>query len=822
MLQDIQHALRGFLKTPVFTAVALVTLTLAIGANTAMFSLLNALVLRDLPVRDPHTLVQVSAVAPDATFEAGLTFPMYREFLRRQPVFSAVIGWLGNSVFNIETDREQTSGAVWVVSGNFFSDLGVRAFAGRALAPQDVNETTLEPARVAVLGYGFWQRHFGGDASVIGRRVRVEGQPFEIVGIAPQGFAALGLTIEPDLTIPLTAFPLIANTPAASLTTGTSFWVRVTGRLKPAVTIDQARAALDTLWPQLKADTVPPGYTGAQRDRFLATRLSVASAAKGIEQRLRDRYTQPLVIVFGIAALVLLIACVNLASLMLSRTASRAHEIGVRLALGAGRWRVARQLLIEGVLLSVAGALLGIGFAWWSSQALVALLFRDYLVPASLRVGPDARILAFTTALAVGVGVFFTVVPAWRASRLTFPELLRQSTRTVSGSGRAGRFMVAAQVGLSLVLLTNAGLLVRTLLQIRAMDSGMRSQHVLVAYPSAPPGGYVGVDNDTYYPALVERLKAVPGVQQAAVSLFKPAGGGVVGEGESVARIDVPSSALAARSLFMAISPAVFDTLGIGVRAGRDFSWSDNSRGRRVAIVSDSLARRLFGSGAPMGRHISIGVLPRRQDLEIVGVVADARIYNLKDPNTSAVYVPALQDGDNANWKCFVIRGGGVSLVDLNRAVEPFGHEHIRSTETMPYITDRVLLQERIVAMLAAFFGALALLLAAVGLYGLMSYAVAQRRRDIGIRIALGADRGRIIRAVVGDGLAVTMAGVTCGFAAAFGTVRLVKSLLFGVTTSDPVTLAGAPATLVAVALIACLLPAVRASHVDPITTLRD
>jgi len=820
MRHDITHALRGFRKAPVFTAVAIVSLTLAIGANTAIFSLLNALVLRELPVRDPKSLVHVSSIAQNSTYEAGVTLPMYREFLRRQTTFSAVIGWLGNGVMNVEVEREHTRGAIWCVSGNFYSELGILPLHGRALTPDDVDTTTLQPAPVAVIGYTFWQRHYGGDPAAIGRTIQVEDEPFTIVGVAPKGFTGLGHAIEPDITVPLTAFPIISHVPALSPTSGTTFWVRITGRLRPGVSISQARAAIEAMWPALKADVVPSPYVGAQRDQFLATRIFVASAATGSEQRLREKFTQPLVVLLGVAALVLLVACINLASLMFARIAGRRHEIGVRLALGAGRWRVARQMLVEGVLLSATGAVCGIWVAYVISHALMTRIFSDYLVPASLDVTPDHRLLVFSAALAIAAGILCSSAPAWGASRQGASHLLQRNVRTIAGTGRTGHLLVGTQIALSLTLLTNAGLLVRTLQEIRAVDSGLRIDDVLVAYPTPRAGGYRNVDNDSYYPRVIERLRAVAGVSSAAISLFKP-GVGVVTARERVSPASSPSGAVGTVSLFMPVSPGFFDTLGIELTHGRAFLWGDNSRGRRVAIISETLARQIVPAGDAIGQHIRVGVLPRRQDVEIIGVATDAHVIDAKDPNLSAVYVPALQEADRADWKCFVIRGKSASLAEINRTLDSFGYERINDLQTLAYVTDRAVLQERITAALAAFLGGFALLLGAIGLYGLMSYEITQRRREIGIRLALGAEPAGIRRAVLRDGLALTLAGVAVGFAGALGTTQLVKSLLFGVSAHDWITLVGAPVILIGVATVACLLPAQRASRVDPMIALR-
>ena len=819
MWQDVRLAVRGFRKTPVFSVVAVTTLALATGATTAVFSLLNALILRDAAVRDPHTLVQVAGMRPGSTARMGLTFPMYQELRRRQQVFSAVMGWLDASIVKVETGGGQTQAAVWVVSGNFYDELGVRPLDGRLLNDEDVNERTLEPGRVAVLGHAFWIRHFGGDRHVLGQRIRIEDEWFEIVGIAPEGFRGLNLTVDPDVTLPLTAFPFITDGPRMrSLRANPSFWVRTTGRLKPGVTIEQARVALETLWAELKRATVPTEYAGAQRDRFLEVRPSVESAAKGIEQQLRDTFTNPLIIVLAIAALILLIACVNLASLLLARAATRVHEMGVRLALGAGRGRLVRQLLVEGILLSSIGAACGVWVAYWCSQALVMLIFRDYLVSASLPVAPDAHVVGFVVTIAIATGTLFSLAPAGLAARLEPTALLQRSTRTATTTGKAGRVLVGVQVGLSLVLLTNAGLLVRTLQEVRAVGSGMRSHGVFLASLAPQSGGHIGVDNDTYYRALVDRATAVSGVEKFAVSLARPAGGS--GPTERVSTVGLAGGQSEIESLFMPISPGLFDTLGIPLKSGRDFTWSDTSRTRSVAVISESLAHRLFPGTTPIGRHIRVGVLPHRQDAEIVGLTADAHLYDLKNPNVAAVYVPALQEPNN-NWKSLVIRGGRVPIEDLNRAVGSFGRERVRFTRTLDNVVERALLRERIIAMLATFFGLLALVLVSIGVYGLMSYAVAQRRREIGIRMALGADARSVIRTVVQEGVIITLVGVAGGLAGTLVTVRLVKSLLFGVSAHDSITLAAGPATLIGVAIIACLLPAVRAARVDPMVTLR-
>jgi len=819
--QDLRYAIRSYRHSPGFTFVALVTLTLAIGANTAIFSLLNALVLRDLPVRDPRSLVQLTTINRSSE-EGYLSYPMFQALAREQRVFSSIMAGWGNSVSNVEIGSELTKGYVWAASGNLYGELGIAPAAGRLLVPGDM---TIEPpsaAQVVVLGHTYWQRHFHGDPAAIGQQVRIDGAQFTIVGVAPQGFTGLGLTTEPDLTIPLTAVPLLFGRPVESYGTSASLGIRIVGRVKPDVTLDQARAHLLALWPDVRQAALPPGYTGTRRDDFLATSLSVGSGARGYEIGLRKRFTRPLLIVMGISALILVIACVNLASLMLSRAAARGHEIGVRLALGASRGRLARQMLTEGVLLSLAGGASGVLLAFWICRALTATIFEEYNVAILFTGTPDGRVVAATAGAAIATGIFFSLAPAWRAAQESATEALQQQTRSVSSTGRAGRMLVAAQIALSLVLVANASLLVRTLAELRAVDTGTdRSNEVFVAYPGeARPGSFDRIDNDAYYPQLIARLESIPGVRRASASLMKPAADGT-GFIERVSPIAEPTDlAHGVDAMRTPVSPGFFEAVGIPRVSGRDFSWGDGTRASKVTVISESLARRLFGGASAIGQHVRVGVQPDRQDVEVVGVVADARLYSVKNPNTFAVYMAALQD-PQVNGKCLVVRATNLSLPLVKREVEALGYENVGNMVTLRYITDRAQLQERMTATLAGFFGGLALLLSAIGLYGLMSYSVAQRRREIGIRIALGADRTRVMREIVRDGLSITLAGVAVGLAAAMAAVQLVRSLLFGITPHDPLALAAAPLTLIAVAIAACLIPAARAAQTDPMVALR-
>jgi len=816
--QDVRYAVRIYRRTPGFALVVMLTLALAIGANTAIFSLLNALALRDLPVRDPDTLVQVSTVTP-IQGESFLTFSMFRELSSQQGVFTSVIGAWGNTGVDVSDGGTAMRGLLWAATGNAYEELGIRPVVGRLLGPGDMTVDPLRAEAVAVLGYGFWQRHYRGDVSVVGRALQVEGEPFTVIGVAPAGFTGFALVTEPDITIPLAATPLLSGKSVPTLATSESRSVRVIGRLKPGVTLEQARTQLGAVWPAVRETVLPPTYTGPRRNDFLSMRLDVASASKGSETALRRRYVQPLLILLGIASLVLLIACTNVASLLLSRASVRRHEIGVRLALGASRWRVARQLVTEGVLLSLAGAVGGVLLSFLACGEITRIVFHDYLYPVVFDGTPDMTVIALTTAIGVAAGILCSVLPAWRGTRGTATAALQTEGRTFSVSGRAGRILVGTQLALSLVLLTTAGVLVRSLSELRAVKTGIeRSDDVFVAYPGAAhPGAYDDIDNDAYYPQVLRRIEALPRVRRASVSLLKPGAGG--GPRDAVVRFGDTQEAAGVAATRSPVAPGFFAAIGIPVVKGRDFEWRDNSRALRVTILSQSLARRLFGDTDPLGQRVRVGLDPSRDALEIIGVVADARLYDLKSPDVLAAYTPALQDKD-ASFKCFVIRGDHVSHAALKEAVESLGRERVGNMVTLQYITDRSLLLERLTALMSSFFGSLVLLLAGVGLFGLMSYAVAQRRREIGIRMALGADRRRVVRDVVRDGLAVTLAGLTVGVVAALATVRVVKTLLFGVTPQDPLTLAGAGASLLAIAILACAVPASRAARVDPMIAL--
>ena len=815
---DIRHAVRIMRQSRGVTAIAVLSLALAIGVNASVFSLLNAVVLRPLPAPRPHQLVALETVRPNGT-EGGFSFPAFEAFAARPTVFSSVIGYFGDGIFNVQMHGTLVRGDIWAVTGNFYSELGVQPFAGRLLSEHDVRLESRAPEMVAVLGYGIWRREFGGALDVIGQPVLVEGHPFTVVGIAPPGFTGIGVTSEPDVTIPLTAAPLLIPGSANRFTSFTSRWVSAIGRLHDGKTLTDARAQLDVMWTSIREATLPPGASGKERDDHLATRLQVTSAASGKEWFLRTRFTTPLYVILAVGGLILLIACVNLASLTLSRAAARAHEVSVRFAIGASRSRIARQMMTEGLVVSGLAAAGGLLLAGWSSRALATMMTRDYLVPVALDVSPDARVLAFTAIVAVAAGVLFSVVPAWRMTRQDPAATLQQHGRALTASGRLGKALIVAQVALSIVLLMDAGLLVRTFGALRAIDPGFEVDRVRMATLFPQPDGYRNIEADRYYPELIERLRAVPGVQQIAMTRLRP---GSVEPKQAVAGVESPAGD-GVPADFGRVGPDYFEVLDIPLLQGRAFAWSDNGRAPRGAVLSRSLAARLYPAGDAIGRHIRIGTTAARQDLEVVGIVADARLFNPRDTSVLAVYVPLLQETDPGQWSDIIFRSGAPPAdVDLRRAVQSLGRESIQSYRPLQRLFDRAILQERVTAMLGGFFGALALALAAIGLYGLMAFGVAQRRKEIAIRVALGSPRGEVVRMVIRDALTLVVIGLAIGIPLALVSGRLVASLLFGLTPTDPVTLAATAASLLTIGAIGGYIPGRKASRVNPVDALRS
>src|SRR5579864_414685 len=514
--QDLRYAVRVLVETPVVTAVAIVSLALGIGANTAIFSILNALFLRSLPVHAPQQLVAISTISPDGqNGKDPLSLPMFQEIRQRQQVFSGMFAWSGGGMSNFEANGVKYAAGLDTVTGDYFSTLGIQPVLGRLITPNDVATLAGTSARVAVLGYRCWQARYNGDPEVVGKTIRVDGIPLTIIGVTPKSFAGLIIDGATDVTAP------IGFSGRQTFREPGRLWLEVIGRLKPGATLEQARAEMKVLWPGVQAATEPPGYSGAQRDRFFARRIDAESAATG-NSFMRKHLARPLTLLMGMVGLVLLIACVNLANLMLARVTGRTQELGIRSALGAGGWRITRQLLTESVTLSALGATLGLGAAYWTSRFLVNTMWFGY-VSLALDPTPDLRVLAFTAAIAVVTGVLFGLAPAWRATRTDPARALQCNRRTVhTGAGRFGKLLVSTQIALSLVLVIGATLLVGSLEKLYSADRGFRQQGVLLMQLFPQAGREQIPNRAVYYRQLADALSQLPTVEAVSYSHMGP------------------------------------------------------------------------------------------------------------------------------------------------------------------------------------------------------------------------------------------------------------------------------------------------------------
>jgi len=822
LLQDIRFAFRMLRKSPAFTAVAVLTLALGIGANTAIFSLLDGLILRDLPVPHPEQLVRIGAYAPGAS-DGGLSLSMFEEIARDQKVFSGMFAWQGEGIANVEINGSLSRGDVWPIDGNFYSSLAATPEIGRLIRPEDVDVNSATPALVAVVGYDYWQTHFGGDPAVIGKTIKIEQFPFTIIGVTQKGFAGMTADIPFQIAIPLTAGPLVFDNDTnvqKHLQNRSSLWLNGAARLKSGITLEQARAQLNSLWPAILSAAMPVNPTPEMRSRFLALHLNMESGARG-ESYVRGRFSTPLYVLWGISGLIVLIACVNLASLMLSRAAARSHEMGVRVALGASRWRLARQTLTESVMLSALGTLAGLILGLWGSRALSNLIFSEtYVVPGALNLKPDLRMLGFTIAAAILTGMLFGLAPALRASAEDPNAALQQSSRSVGrGTGRLGKGLILAQIALSLVLLTSAGLFIRSMEKLRDVRPGYQPQGLLDAdlYPN--PGGYKNLNWTSYYHQLTDKVVSLPGVASVGISHMHP---GWMEWNEQVAPSSSPQSSIKVNCALT--MPGFFRTMGITLLRGRTFTWEDDDHAPRVALVSESLARTLFPAHDAVGKRIDIPSESKWQGIQIVGIVADATVYNIRKHAPPTVYVPSIQYGDYSGWSQLIVRTRIAPArveYSIRQAVQSLGHEYVPETGTVTSWIDRSLLQERITAMLSEFFGGLALLIAGIGLFGLMAFNVARRTRELGIRFALGAQRGGVLRMILRETLSLAFIGIAIGLPCALAATRLIAHMLFGIEPYDPLTIAVVSIALLAVGALAGYIPARRAMRIDPMVALR-
>jgi predicted permease len=832
-VQDVRVAVRVLRAAPIVTGVAILSLALGIGANTAIFSLVNSLLLRTLPVAEPEHLVTLSTeVARVRGNTFAWTYGLWDEMrVRAAQAFDGAVAW-SDERLNLSTagGEAQPVGGLYV-SGDFFTTLGIPALLGRTFTGADDVRGGGPDGPVVVLSHGMWQRRFGGNANVIGTSLVIERVPFTIIGVTPPEFfgAEVGRTF--DVAVPINTQPLLRGKDSA-LDAGVS-WLWIMVRLKSGQSMDAATSLLRSLQPQIREAVMPPDLPAEARPEFLKEPFTLFSGSLGTS-RLRQRYEQPLLVTLGIVGLVLLIACGNIANLLLARTTARRHELSLRLALGATRWRLVRLLLVEALILAGIGALAGLVFARWASPLLVAQLSTS-VTRVMLDLALDWRVLAFTIVVTGVTAVLFGTVPAFRATRVAPIDALKEQGRGASGDTRTrlASGLVVVQVALSMVLIVAAGLLVGTFERIATLPLGFDSDRVLTVNVDVTRASIAPSNRVPFYHQLVAAVAAVPGVARAGGSLATP-----IGERTDLGFLDLPGAPPPQPEpgpvpfwnsrffLLHQITPGWLATYGTAVIAGRDVDDRDTQGALPVALVNEAYARKFLPGRNPIGETVPFSLVNKRT---IVGVVRDAVYISVRDGLRPTVYLPLAQPDPASRPMASVnisVRASDGAPAALAPAVAAALTAVDRNLAyTFRPMQDRVnasLTRERIVAWLAGFFGALALLLAALGLYGVTSYAVTRRRAEIGIRMTLGAEPASVLRLVLVRVFMLVALGVLIGTAVSVWSSQFIASLLYDLHPRDGVTLVTAALTLTTVGAIAGWLPAHRASRIAPTEVLRD
>jgi putative ABC transport system permease protein len=830
--QDIRYGLRMLRKTPGFTAVAILTLALGIGANTAIFSLIDAVLLKSLPVQNPNELVLVRMVTPASQGDpdTDISNPVWQQIRDRQDVFS------GAFVFsNYKFDLAQGGATQYVnglyASGDYFNTLGVVPAAGRLFtAGDDVRNC----AGVAVLSYNFWQEHFGGAPSVVGSTLRLNNHLFPIIGVSARGFNGVTVGTHFDVALPVCAEAMVPIVPADGqkfLDDADGRWLSVIARLKPNISEATANARLKVIAPGVFAKIVSPEWKAEDQKNFLAGTLFTQPAPAGVSNL--QSYNQPLKILMIVVALVLLIACANVAGLMLSRATTRRKEIAVRLAMGASRARLIRQLLTESVLLSSVGALGGILLARWGCALLVRLIStsQDH---AFIQITMDGRVLAFTVGIALLTGLLFGLLPALRSSRVSL-TLAMKGTQAEEAQGRShlrpGRWIVASQVALSLVIVITAGLFLRSFRNLVTLDTGFDRSNILLIETDFQNAKVSAEQHALLSNQILERLRAVPGAISASESIVTPISGQMWGQRFTLPNGEAPSKGPASAYLNF-VSPGYFDTLRTPILFGRDFDAHDLEGTQAVVVISETMAHRFFPNRSAIGQYLvtddTLHDQPAKKTapLLVVGVVKDSKYRRVSEKTQSIIYVPVAQTKNLDDAPTFEIRTAGADPSALERSAEAaivaVNKNISLDFQTLETQVDDSLRQDHLLATLSGFFGALALLLAMIGLYGVLAYTVTQRRKEFGIRIALGAQKTSIVGLILRDVAILLLAGISAGVGISYWATRLMDKILFGLKARDAGTMIISAALLVSVALIAAYFPARRATQTDPMLALRD
>jgi predicted permease len=830
LIQDFRYGIRTLLKNPGFTAIAVLTLALGLGANTAIFSLTDQILLRRLPVEKPEELVVLRSPGPksgrvwsDSDSAASLSYPLYKELRDNNNVFSGLLARFSVPLsVSGEGQTERASGEL--VSGNYFEVLGVRPALGRVFTQED--DETPGAGQVIVLSHGYWTRHFAGDPSILNKTLIVNNQVMTVVGVARAGFDGVQVGQRPDIFIPITMKAQM--TPNwDGLKDHKDYWLAIMGRLKPGLKPEQAEEALTPVYRQILEAELPfmGRFSPEAKQRFLERRMLMDPGSRG-RQIVQKEISQPLFVLMGMVGLVLLIACANVANLLMARGAARQREIAIRMAVGAGRWRLVRQFLVESLTLSLIGGAAGLLVASWTIGLLVGAV-PDNVGITGLSATLDLRLLAFTFVLSIVTGLVFGLLPAIKATRLNLESTLREQGSSVSGALSQVRFrkaLVVSQVVLTTVLLVGAGLFARSLNNLKTLDLGMKPDN-LIAFSVAPDlNGYTPQRTVALFDQLYQNLSAQPGVDAVSAAVIpvftdSNAGSNVTVEGYQAGEdeeMDVAQNW---------IGPGYFSTLGIPLLGGREFSTADTSASPKVAIINEAMKRRFFADRDPIGSRFAFGAGDKvKLDIQIVGVVKDSKHSAVRDKGGPFAYLPYSQFKTLGRITFYARTKQEVeaTATSLRREVQQLdGNLPVFDLKTLERQIDESLFGDKFLTFLSLCFALLAALLASIGLYGVMAYTVTRRTREIGIRMALGATRGIVSWLILREVVVLAVIGLVVGLPAAYGLGRLTESLLFGVKSSDPLVFVGAGVLLTGATLLGGYLPARKAAGIDPLDALR-
>jgi predicted permease len=827
-MNDLRLSIRGLLRSPLFATVAILSLGLGIGANTAIFTIIDQLLLRKLPVKNPDELVMLYQQGPHSGSNMGSrmhSYPIYQEYQKRaEPLAEVICRRLISTSVSVDNQTERLDAEM--VSGNYFTMLGVTPAVGRVLS-SDQDDRAYAGHPVVVLGYDYWARRFNRDPSVVGKKILVNNFPMTIVGVSAAGFAGLDPSRAPQIRVPIQMKPqLVPEWEWVRMDDERTRWVQVFARLKPGYTIETAEAPLQGLFTQIRQHELTlPGakdFSDFTRKRFLEGRLRVESAAIGYSS-LRNDFSTPLLVLMSMVGLVLLIACANVANLLIARAFMRQREIAVRLSLGARRGQLVRQLLIESLVLSSAGGIVGVFLAVVLTRGLLAFIPAEGN-PLLIEPTPDLRILSFTLVLTLVTGIVFGLLPALRASRPDPWTTLKDTVGAVAGASGSlflRKGLVTAQVALSFLLLFGAGLFVRSLQNLQGTNTGVALDNLVTFQLSPALSGYDDQRTNVLYEQLLERLNSAPGITSAGMTTVAILAGN---EWDSTMSVEghQAKDGEDMQAFMNALSPRYFETMKIPMLEGRDFTRLDPSREAKVAIVNQKFAQHFFKGESAIGKRLGWGVGPETKlTIEVVGVVADSLYEGPREGVRRQVFIPSWGRTSAA----FYVRtrgetGSAYNLIrsEVKQLDASMPVYELKALETQ---LDETLLTDRLIALLSAGFGFLATALASIGLYGVMAFVVARRRKELGLRIALGADRGLVLWLVMKEVLILLAIGLAVGVPAAIGLGRYVSSQLYGVAPNDPFIAVSTVLLLAAVSAAAGLIPAHRASRIDPILALR-